>query len=412
MTEPCRNECGDRELFYLTHILFDDDYIAQKGESEDEWRKTIPEVNYKDITFSDGLILHVPYEKDGRIHDCPAITEVEGWFPLNGLPPQYGEELMNHHDDLWNDLKFEEMSEFFWKEGRNTLRTNLVNGLNRFFHYSSTYVLHNLVNLLPTQQFHWIKGFDDDSEIYPLQLLAFFYEVDGYFSDAKKCLEIQLKIGPRRKITKMSKIEGGKIVDHDLHTETLKQIDFYNDEIERIENEDSSNPIDEPQSIFDEIVDGFENGTLKKFIETIFTSEELKRILKEIPEFRKRDGQRWIDSETSLLDKSRKFQSMEEKNDLNIDDPRDIDHLSFGDKIQILHRKMYGKQLEDRKWELKPERQDADLLRNLRKIKSLRDNLAHHGKRKFQQQKLTGEIKRVREMMEWCNEFFKNYPDR
>ena len=197
-----------------------------------------------------------------------------------------------------------------------------------------------------------------------------------------------------------------------MHTETLKQIDFYNEQIERIENEDSPNPRDEPQSIFDEIVDGFENGTLKEFIETIFTSEELKRILKEIPEFRKRTAQGWIDSETSLLDKSRKFQSKEEKNDLNIDDPRDIDHLSFGDKVLILDRKIYGKRFDGGKTELKPEQQEQNLLRYLRKIKSLRDNLAHHGKRKFQQQKLTGEIKRVREMMEWCNEFFKNYPDR
>ena len=197
-----------------------------------------------------------------------------------------------------------------------------------------------------------------------------------------------------------------------MHTETLKQIDFYNEQIERIENEDSSNPRDEPQSIFDEIVDGFENGTLKEFIETIFTSEELKRILREIPEFRKRTEQGWVDSKTSLLDKSRKFQSKEEKSDLNIDDPRDIDHLSFGDKVQILDRKMYGKRLDGGKTELKPEQQEQNLLRYLRKIKSLRDNLAHHGKRKFQQQKLTGEIKRVREMMEWCNEFFKNYPDR
>ena len=228
MKEPCRNECGNRELFYQ---------LQQTGdhETENEWRKTIPEISYKEITFSDGLILHVPYEKDGCVHDCPAVTEVNVWFDDPGVP-QYGEELMDQNGDLWEDLNFDHMSEFFWKEGRNTLRTNLVNGLNRFFHYSSTYVLHNLVNLLPTQQFHWIKGFDDDSEIYPLQLLAFFYEVDGYFSDAKKCLEIQLKIGPRRKITKMSKIEGGKIVDHDLHTETLKHIDFYNDEIERIEN--------------------------------------------------------------------------------------------------------------------------------------------------------------------------------
>ena len=113
-----------------------------------------------------------------------------------------------------------------------------------------------------------------------------------------------------------------------------------------------------------------------------------------------------------MLDKSRKFQSKEEKNDLNINDPRDIDHLSFGDKVLILDRKMYGKRFDGEKTELKPEQQEQTLLRYLRKIKSLRDNLAHHGKRKFQQQKLTGEIKRVREMMEWCNEFFKNYPDR
>ena len=118
----------------------------------------------------------------------------------------------------------------------------------------------------------------------------------------------------------------------------------------------------------------------------IFTSEELKRILREIPEFRKRTEQGWVDSKTSLLDKSRKFQSKEEKSDLNINDPRDIDHLSFGDKVQILDRKMYGKRFDGGKTELKPEQQEQNLLRYLRKIKSLRDNLAHHGKRKFQQQ--------------------------
>jgi len=403
MTEPCRNECGNRELFYK---------LQQTGdhETENEWRKTIPEINYKDITFSDGLILYVPYEKDGCVHDCPAVTEVNDWYDSDA--PQYGEELMDQNGDLWNDLNFEEMSEFFWKEGRDNLRTRIVNGLNRFFHYNFSYDLRKFMEILPTQQFQWIKVFDDDGEIYPLQLLAFFYEVDGYYSDAKKCLEIQLKIGPKRITTISSKLYGQKWLDHDLHTETLKQIDFYNEQIERIENEDSSNPRDEPQSIFDEIVDGFENGTLKEFIETIFTSEELKRILREIPEFRKRTEQGWVDSKTSLLDKSRKFQSKEEKSDLNIDDPRDIDHLSFGDKVQILDRKMYGKRLDGGKTELKPEQQEQNLLRYLRKIKSLRDNLAHHGKRKFQQQKLTGEIKRVREMMEWCNEFFKNYPDR
>ena len=402
MTEPCRNECGNRELFYE---------LQTRGHgTEDEWRKTIPEINYKDITFSDGLILHVPYEKDGRVHDCPAVTEVNDWYDSDA--PQYGEELMDQNGDLWEDLNFDHMSEFFWKEGRDNLRTIMVNGLNRFFHYSFSYDLRKLVELLPTQQFQWIKAFDDDGEIYPLQLLAFFYELDGYYSDAKRCLEIQLKIGPKRITTISSKLYGQKWLDHDLHTETLKQIDFYNEQIERIENEDSSNPRDKPQSIFDEIVDGFENGTLKEFIETIFTSEELKRILKEIPEFRNRTAQGWMDSETSLLDKSRKFQSKEEKNDLNINDPRDIDHLSFGDKVLILDRKIYGKRFDGGKTELKPEQQEQNLLRYLRKIKSLRDNLAHHGKRKFQQQKLTGEIKRVREMMEWCNEFFKNYPDR
>ena len=354
MTEPCRNECGNRELFYE---------LQTRGHgTEDEWRKTIPEINYKDITFSDGLILHVPYEKDGRVHDCPAVTEVNVWFDDPGVP-QYGEELMDQNGDLWEDLNFDHMSEFFWKDGRDNLRTRMVNGLNRFFHYSFSYDLRKLVEFLPTQQFQWIKAFDDDGEIYPLQLLAFFYELDGYYADAKRCLEIQLKIGPKKIIKITSKLDGKKMIHHDLHTETLKQIDFYNNEIERIENEDSSNPIDEPQSIFDEIVDGFENGTLKEFIETIFTSEELKQILKEIPEFRKRTKQGWMDSETSLLDKSRKFQSKEEKNDLNIDDPRDIDHLSFGDKVLILDRKMYGKRFDGEKTGLKPEQQEQNLLR-------------------------------------------------
>ena len=334
MTELCRNECGNRELFYQ---------LQQTGDhqTENEWRKTIPEINYKTITFSDGLILYVPYEKDGCVHNCPAVTEVNDWYDSDA--PQYGEELMDLNGDLWEDLNFHHMSEFFWKDGRDILRTRIVNSLNRLFHYRYPYDLGKFVELLPTLQFQWIKVFDDDREIYPLQLLAFFYEVDGYYSDAKRCLEIQLKIGPRRITTITSKLDGEKRIDHDLHTETLKQIDFYNNEIERVENEDSSNPIDEPKSIFDEIVDGFENGTLKEFIETIFTSEELKRILKEIPEFRKRTKQGWVDSETSLLDKSRKFQSKEEKNDLNIDDPRDIDHLSFGDKVLILDRKIYGK---------------------------------------------------------------------
>ena len=404
MTEPCRNECGDNGLI----------------EDEDEWRKTIPEINYKDITFSDGLTLSVPYEIDGRLHDCPCITEVTDYFqPVSWgqeLHYPFGEELYDTEMELYDELDFRHMTDFFWKEGRDRLRTKIVNLLNRFYHYNYHYNLGTVVSFLPAEQFPWIKAFDDDSEIYPLQLLAFFYELDGYYSDAKKCLEIQLKITTEKLIaTVSSKLEGSKIKRYDgwdLHTETLKQIDFYNEEIERQENQDSSNPIDEPKSIFDEIVDEFENGTLKEFIETIFTSEELKRILKEIPEFSKQTKNGWVDSPTSLLDKSRKFQSKEEKNDLNINDPRDIDHLSFGDKIQILHRKMHGKKLEARKWEKEPERQDVDLLRNLRKIKSLRDNLAHHGKRKFQQQKLTGEIKRVKEMMEWCNEFFKNYPGR
>ena len=183
MTEPCRNECGNRELFYK---------LQQTGdhETENEWRKTIPEINYKDITFSDGLILYVPYEKDGCVHDCPAVTEVNDWYDSDA--PQYGEELMDQNGDLWNDLNFEEMSEFFWKEGRDNLRTRIVNGLNRFFHYNFSYDLRKFMEILPTQQFQWIKVFDDDGEIYPLQLLAFFYEVDGYYSDAKKCLEIQL----------------------------------------------------------------------------------------------------------------------------------------------------------------------------------------------------------------------------
>ena len=53
MTEPCRNECGDNGLI----------------EDEDEWRKTIPDINYKDITFSDGLIL-VSYMVWLRPYQC------------------------------------------------------------------------------------------------------------------------------------------------------------------------------------------------------------------------------------------------------------------------------------------------------------------------------------------------------
>ena len=71
--------------------------------------------------------------------------------------------------------------------------------------------------------------------------------------------------------------------------------------------------------------------------------------------------QGWVDSKTSLLDKSRKFQSKEEKSDLNINDPRDIDHLSFGNKVQILDRKMYGKRFDGGKTEIKPEQQEQNL---------------------------------------------------
>ena len=100
------------------------------------------------------------------------------------------------------------------------------------------------------------------------------------------------------------------------------------------------------------------------------------------------------------------------QDDLNLKDPNDLSHLSFGDKINILRRRFYGKPLGDKISEKSPEYQEKDLINKLTRINSLRNKIAHLGTKLFDQQTLSAEIQKVRDMMDRCNEFFKKYPGK
>ena len=401
MPEPCRNECGDWEEYWTHPDLGGED-----------WEKSRPMIDYRQVKFSDGLVLDIPYEIDEKIHLCPTIDFYEPFFNPGKADTDFGPP-DDHFDslfDCWEEIcdicgqgPWDDSLQIFTKEDRAAVRRTLVNVLNRYFIPYSELLLPPLMKIISKVNFPWIKDSQDVEDIYPLQLLALFYHMDDLWSDAKKCLEILLKPTSKTPYT---------LVGTSTDDAISKQIEFYSDKITELKNKELPSLPDESKSIFSQIVDDFENGTLEKYIEAIFTREELTRILKETPERWSKTSDGWEPSKTSLLDKSRKFQGKEENKELILKNPKDLDYLDFGDKIAILRKKFYGKKLDNGKWEKNPEQQERDLIKHLKRISGLRNDLGHRGMEKFRKEELSSEIAQVVYLMKWCNKFFKKNPGK
>ena len=63
-------------------------------------------------------------------------------------------------------------------------------------------------------------------------------------------------------------------------------------------------------------------------------------------------------------------------------------------------------------WEKNPEQQERDLIKNLKRISGLRNDLGHRGMEKFRKEELSSEIAQVVYLMKWCNKFFKKNPGK
>ena len=131
MPEPCRLECGDWEKYWEGEPLGGED-----------WEKSRPHIDYQQVKFSDGLVLTVPYEINGKVHRCPTITACGFWPPAQPddpvQPPEnHFENLQNFWDDLCSEfgdgLAFDDSLPLFSSEERASLRRTLVSNLSTYF---------------------------------------------------------------------------------------------------------------------------------------------------------------------------------------------------------------------------------------------------------------------------------------
>lgn len=428
MTEPCEFKCGEWDLFWLQTCLEcsckreDHDYDTGNCNEceceefdgfdvEEDFKKTIPQINYKQVEFSDGTILFVPFDTNETIHVCPTLHQYQ----------EAGNEVYDtewHHNlvdkienasiDLYYSL--DRNLQIFTKTDRSYLRQGLISFLNDFFILDVDWGIRDLMKIITTDEFPWFKKYSGSSQASALEILAFLFHMDSLWADAKKCLELQKAFF----VTMEVKDDEGKSIKINCRDLWSKQIENYNkliEESKQIERSSLSDN-DDIETFGAHIIQKFENGTLEKYIQTIFTREELTRILKETPERWLKTSDGWRPSESSLLDKARTFQRKEEKDKPPpMKDPKDLDFLDFADKIAIIHTKFHGKKLDNGKWEKNAEQQEIDLIKKLHRIRILRNAIEHRAG-KFRKEELSSEKEQVAIYMKWCNEFFKKNPGK
>ena len=197
MTESCRTECGTQ-------------------------------VTYEKITFSDGIFFSIPIEINGRLHNCiniehadqdltanaglaSQVPEPDCYYPpdmpssqkFNLVPFEDRKKYRRHLMALDTDVLFHLEDKLGFKEDREEMRKTIGFYLNNIFTnhhvdlepmvgvervYTDKTHKDNLVNEV-TERLSIIFRIIGMHFTF-LELLGFFYLIEGFYADAKKCFEI------------------------------------------------------------------------------------------------------------------------------------------------------------------------------------------------------------------------------